>query len=69
MNSKILSPTLANLYLQQGHTERAIEVYEKLLKREPENDFYKKRIAALKREAKERGSMSTFKKILKKKLW
>jgi pentatricopeptide repeat protein len=67
--SKILSPTLADIYLEQGHIEKAIELYERLLKREPENDFYRKRIVALKRELKERHSLQGFQRILKKKLW
>jgi len=67
--SKILSPTLADIYLEQGYIEKAIELYERLLKREPENDFFRKRIVALKRELKERHSMPGFRKLLKKKLW
>jgi hypothetical protein len=68
-SSKILSPTLADLYLQQGHIERAIEIYEMLAKREPENVFFKKRVSALKRELKERDKVPAFKRILTKKLW
>ena len=70
-NSKILSPTLADLYLQQGHIEKAIELYERLAKRDPENNFFKKRVIALKNELKERkgSKIPTFKKILTKKLW
>ena len=68
-NSKIVSPTLADLYLQQGHIEMAIEVYETLSKREPDNAFFKKRVSALKRELKERDKAPVFKRILTKKLW
>jgi hypothetical protein len=67
--SKILSPTLADVYLEQGYLEKAIELYERLLKKEPENDFYRKRVVALKRELKERHSLPGFKRILQKKLW
>ncbi|MCX5813063.1 MAG: hypothetical protein NT178_11030 [Proteobacteria bacterium] len=67
--SKILSPTLADIYLEQGYIEKAIELYERLFKREPENEFYRKRIIALKRELKERRSLPGFKRILRKKLW
>ncbi len=67
--SKILSATLADVYLEQGHIEKALQLYERLAKREPENDFYKKRTAALKRELRERNSLPGFKRILKKKLW
>jgi pentatricopeptide repeat protein len=68
-NSKILSPTLADLYLQQGHIEKAIELYERLSRREPENVFFKKRVSALKKELKERDKGQGFKRILTKKLW
>ena len=67
--SKILSATLADVYLEQGHIEKALQLYERLAKREPENDFYKKRTAALKKELKERNNLPGFKRILKKKLW
>jgi pilus assembly protein FimV len=66
---KILSSTLAEIYLEQGHTEQAIEIYTKLAKREPENDFYKKRLSGIKKELKEKGKTGTFRGILKKKLW
>ncbi len=68
-NSKILSPTLADLYLQQGHLDKAIEVYEMLSRREPGNAFFKKRVSALKRELKERDNTPVFKRILTKRLW
>ncbi len=48
----ILSVTLADIYFDQGHIERALEIYKELLKKEPHNGFYKKRIAALKKDLK-----------------
>jgi pilus assembly protein FimV len=68
-DDKILSATLADIYLEQGHMEKAIEIYTKLAKREPENEFYKKRVSVLKKELKEKGKSGTFRGILKKKLW
>ncbi|MCX8023220.1 MAG: tetratricopeptide repeat protein [Syntrophorhabdaceae bacterium] len=68
-DSKILSPTLADIYLQQGHIDKAIEIYDRLLKRDPENEFLKKRVTALKKEIKEINKKSGFKKLLTKKLW
>jgi len=68
-DSKVLSPTLADIYLQQGHIEKAIEIYEKLLKKEPGNEFLKKRVIALKKELKEMGKKTGLKKLLTKKLW
>jgi len=68
-NSKIISPTLADIYFQQGHIQEAIEVYEKLIKREPGNDLYKKRLHALKKELKEQSKLPTFKRFFNKKIW
>ncbi len=66
---KIITATLADIYLQQGYLEKAIEIYEKLSKKEPDNDFYRKRCAALKKELKEKQKPTIFKKILTKKVW
>jgi pentatricopeptide repeat protein len=66
---KILSSTLADIYLQQGHVEKAVEIYGKLSRREPENDFYKKRLASIKKELKAKSSLPAFKRILNKKIW
>lgn len=66
---KIITATLADIYLQQGYLEKAIEIYEKLMKIYPENDFYKKRCSALKKELKERQKPGIFKKMLTKKIW
>ncbi|MBU1741569.1 MAG: tetratricopeptide repeat protein [Proteobacteria bacterium] len=49
--SRISTPaptaTLAELYHQQGHLERAAEVYRKLLAAEPDNEQYRGRLAEL----------------------
>jgi pentatricopeptide repeat protein len=68
-NDGIISATLADIYLQQGHVEKAIEMYGKLSKRNPENEFYKRRLASLKRELKEKAKGPAFKRILGKKIW
>ncbi|MDD5009116.1 MAG: tetratricopeptide repeat protein [Syntrophorhabdaceae bacterium] len=68
-NLNIASPTLADIYLQQGHIEAAIDIYDKLVRKEPANDLYRKRLAALKKELKAKGKTTGFKKILKKKIW
>jgi tetratricopeptide (TPR) repeat protein len=67
--SKILSKTLADIYLDQGYIEKAIEIYEKLSKREPDVVLYKQRISSLKNELKEKNKTPGFKKFLQKKLW
>ncbi|OPY72615.1 MAG: hypothetical protein A4E64_02873 [Syntrophorhabdus sp. PtaU1.Bin058] len=65
----IASPTLADIYLQQGHVEAAIDIYEKLVRKEPDNDIFRKRLAALKKELKAKGKTAGFKKVLKTKIW
>jgi Tetratricopeptide repeat len=42
-----MSPTLAELYFNQGFTEKAVEVYRQLLVREPDNDRLRRRLAEL----------------------
>jgi hypothetical protein len=66
---KIMTATLADIYLEQGCLEKAVEIYEKLAKKEPENTFYKQRLSSLKKELKEKQKGPAFKRILKKKLW
>lgn len=66
----VASVTLADIYLEQGHIEMCIEVYTELVKREPYNDVYKKRLAALKKERnKGHNNPGKFMKALRKKLW
>jgi len=65
----ILSPTLADIYLQQGYIETAIGIYDELIRKEPSNDVYRQRRAVLKKELKAKGKTTGFKKILKKKIW
>ena len=45
------TPTLAELYIQQGMPEKAAEVYEKLLEDDPDNKEIRERLSALGREA------------------
>ncbi len=44
------SKTLAEMYASQGEWSRAVEVYEQLLIRQPDNGIYIKRLEALKRK-------------------
>ena len=57
----IVSVTLADIYFQQGYIEQSIEIYKELMKKEPHNDFYKKRLASLKKDLKAKQKMSGFK--------
>ncbi|HVR71299.1 MAG TPA: tetratricopeptide repeat protein, partial [Vicinamibacteria bacterium] len=49
-DADLVSPTLAELYLNQGFPEKAIEVYSRLLEREPGNERARARVTEL-REA------------------
>jgi hypothetical protein len=44
---ELVSPTLAELYFNQGFPEKAIEVYRRLLEREPANERARARVAEL----------------------
>lgn len=66
---KIISASLADVYLQQGHIEKAIEVYQALMKRDPENTFYRQRLSSIRKDLKAKQQIPAFRKLLKKKLW
>jgi lipopolysaccharide biosynthesis regulator YciM len=66
----IASVTLAEIYLEQGHIERSVEIYAELARREPHNEAYRKRLARLKKEWKAaQKTPGTLRKALGKKLW
>jgi predicted Zn-dependent protease len=67
--NKVYSSTLADIYLQQGYAEKAIEIYKELVKREPGNALYRKRLMILKKEMKEHGRRLPLSDIIKKQLW
>ena len=46
-SGELMSPTLAELYFNQGFTDKAIEVYRQLLEREPDNERLRRRLAEL----------------------
>jgi len=50
---KIVTPTLGEIYTAQGQYTKAIDVFETLLKKHPENDFYLKKIDHLKKKVAE----------------
>ena len=57
----IVSVTLADIYFQQGCIEQSMEIYKELMKKEPYNDFYKKRFSEMKKELKAKQKASVFK--------
>ena len=63
---KILTSTLAEIYIRQGHLDKAKEVYEKLLSKDTENALYKGRISLLEPDTPERKRLRTLTHLLKK---
>lgn len=47
---RIVTPTLGEIYAAQGQYNKAIEVFETLLKKHPENEFYLEKIDDLKQK-------------------
>jgi pentatricopeptide repeat protein len=47
VEGELVSPTLAELYFNQGFPEKAIEVYRRMLEREPGNERARARVAEL----------------------
>jgi hypothetical protein len=57
----IVSVTLADIYFQQGYIEQSMEIYKELIKKEPYNDVYKRRVTAMKKDLKAKQKASAFK--------
>jgi len=49
-NGDIYTVTMARVYANQGHWEKAIEIYQHLLKKEPDRKDLAEALAALKRK-------------------
>jgi tetratricopeptide (TPR) repeat protein len=50
--TKIMTPTLGEIYAAQGQFEKAIKVYENLLEKNPDNKQYQEKIEELKNKSK-----------------
>jgi pentatricopeptide repeat protein len=63
---KILTSTLAEIYLRQGHLDKAKEVYEKLLSKDLGNVVYKGRVSLLQHDTPERKRLRVLTELLKR---
>ncbi len=52
----VLTPTLADIYFQQDQPYLAVQIYKRLLERDPDNDRIERRIAEIEQVMKERES-------------
>ncbi len=50
----VLTPTLADIYFQQGQPYLAVQIYKRLLERDPDNDRMAERIEEIEKDIKER---------------
>jgi pentatricopeptide repeat protein len=63
---KILTSTLAEIYIRQGHLDKAKEVYERLLSRDSENTLYKGRMSLLEHDTPDRKRLRALTQLLKR---
>jgi pentatricopeptide repeat protein len=63
---RILSSTLAEIYIRQGHFDKAREIYEKLLAKDLDNAFYKSRLSLLSSETPDKKKLKLLSLLLKK---
>ena len=63
---RILSSTLAELYIKQGHYDRAQDVYERLLADDTNNIFYRSRLALLRTETPNKDRLRLLTRLLKR---
>jgi pentatricopeptide repeat protein len=63
---RVLSATLAEIYMRQGHFEKARDVYRQLLAREADNSVYRSRLALLVSDSPGRRKLRLLTRLLKK---
>lgn len=63
---RILSSTLAELYIKQGLFDRALDVYEQLLANDANNIFFRSRLALLRQETPNKDRLRLLTRLLKR---
>ncbi len=63
---KVLTSTLAEIYLRQGHLDKAKEAYERLLSKDAGNVQYKGRVSLLEHDTPERKRLRMLTQLLKR---
>ncbi|MCX7858120.1 MAG: hypothetical protein N2513_09140 [Deltaproteobacteria bacterium] len=64
----IYSVTLAEIYLKQGSKQKAFEIYEYLLSKDPNREDVRARLEKLREEMERKGTFSKIKEVIKKKV-
>jgi hypothetical protein len=63
---RILSSTLAELYIKQGLYDRAQDVYERLLTDDASNIFFRSRLALLRQDTPNKDRLRLLTRLLKR---
>lgn len=63
---KILSATLAEIYVRQGHFDKARDVYRQLLDKERDNNAYRGRLALLIQDSPDRRKLHVLTRLLRR---
>lgn len=62
----IQTDTLAEIYIKQGHLQRALSIYQEILAREPENSSWREKVETLKRKLEGEGMKEGKEKVLRR---
>lgn len=62
----VLSSTLAEIYMRQGHFDKARKMYEKLLSKDRTNDLYRSRLLMLSKDSPETRKLKMLSSLLKR---
>ena len=62
----VLSSTLAEIYMRQGHFDKAKRMYERLLSKDQTNELYKSRLQMLSKDSPEAKKLKVLSSLLKR---